>query len=108
MGDDRKRGVVGTLRQAQQRLPEFTRRVKLGPDQIKPPQTKQDRNQLWRLAHLLTQRAGLGVGLLHLGCCLPFGRLQGRAEGEVQGQGLLGMRRCLWQGLEQRDPRVSG
>ena len=71
---------------------------------IKPPQPKQDRDQLWRLAHLLTQRACLGVGVLHLGRCKPFGYLQGRAEGDVQGQGLLGMRRRLWQGLEQLNP----
>ena len=71
---------------------------------IKPPQPKQDRDKLWRLAHLLTQRACLGVGVLHLGCCVPFGHLQGRAEGNVQGQGLLGMLRRLWQGLEQLDP----
>ena len=35
---------------------------------------------------------------------MPFGHLQCRAEGDVQGQGLLGMRRRLWQGLEQLDP----
>ena len=29
---------------------------------------RQDRNQRWRLAHLLTQRVRLGVGVLHLGC----------------------------------------
>ena len=70
-----------------------------GPCQIKPPQAKQDRDQLWGLAHLLTQRACLGVGVLHLGRCVPFGYLQGRAEGDVQGQGVLGTRRRLWQGL---------
>ena len=71
---------------------------------IKPPQPKQDRDQLWRLAHLLTQRVCLGVGVLHLGRCVPFGHQQGRAEGDVQGQGVLGMLRRLWQGLEQLDP----
>ena len=104
MGDDRERGVVGTLRQAQQRFPELARRVQLWPCHIKPPQPKQDRDQLWRLAHLLTQRACLGVGVLHLGRCVPFGHLQCRAEGDVQGQGVLGMLRRLWQGLEQLDP----
>ena len=73
MGDDRERGVVGTLRQAQQRFPELACRVQLWPCNIKPPQPKQDRDKLWRLAHLLTQRTCLGVGVLHLGRCVPFG-----------------------------------
>jgi hypothetical protein len=30
--------------------------------------------------------------------------VQGGAEGNVQGQGLLGTRRRLWQGRQQRDP----
>ena len=72
--------------------------------QIKSPQPKQDRSKLWRLAHLLTQHTCLGIGLLHLGRCLPFGHLQGCAEGDVQGQGMLGMCRRLWQGREERDP----
>jgi len=59
---------------------------------------------LWRLAHLLTQLACLGVVVLHLGCCVPFGHQQSRAEGDVQGQGLLGPRLRLWQGLQQLDP----
>jgi hypothetical protein len=46
----------------------------------------------------------LGVGALHLGRCLPFGYYQSRAEGDVQGQGALGMLRRLWQGLQQLDP----
>ena len=71
---------------------------------IKPPQTKQDRDQLWRLTHLLTQRVGLGIGVLHLRRCVPFGYLQSSAEGDVQGQGLLGPLGCLWQGLEQLNP----
>ena len=100
VGDDRERGVVGMLRQAQQRFPDFSRRVKLWPCNIKPPQPKQDRDKLWRLAHPLTQHACLDVGVLHLGRCLPFGHQQCRAEGDVQGQGVLGMLRRLWQGLE--------
>ena len=76
MGDDRERGVIGTLRQAQQSFPELSCRVQLWPYKIKPLQPKQDWDKLWRLAHLLTQRAGLGVGVLHLGRCLPFGDLQ--------------------------------
>ena len=59
--------------------------------------------ELWRLAHLLTQGACLGVGMLHLGRCLPFGYDQCRAEGDVEGHGVLGMLRRLWQGLEQLD-----
>ena len=83
---------MGPLRQAQQGVPELSRRVQLCPCIIKPPQPKQDRDKLWRLAHLLTQRACLGVGVLHLGRCVPFGSSAGRAEGDVQGQGVLGTR----------------
>ena len=70
-----------------------------GRDRIKAPQPKQDRDKLWRLAHLLTQRVGLGIGVLHLGRSMPFGHQQCCAEGDAQGQGLLGMLRRLWQGL---------
>ena len=42
--------------------------------------------------------------MLHLRCGEPFGDLQCRAEGDVQGQGVLDMRRRLWQGREQRNP----
>src|SRR6266540_3502088 len=67
VGDDSERRVVGTLRQAQQRFAELSRRVQLHPCIIIPPQTMQDRDKLWRLTHLLTQRVCLGVGVLHLG-----------------------------------------
>jgi hypothetical protein len=39
--------------------------------------------------------------VLHLGCCEPFRHLQGRAEGEVQGHGLLGTLGRFWQRGEQ-------
>jgi hypothetical protein len=83
VGDDRQRGVVGTLRQAQQRLPKFSRRMPLCPCILKPPQPKEDRDQLWRLTHLLTQRVCLVVGVFHLGRCVPFGYLQSNAEGNM-------------------------
>jgi hypothetical protein len=104
VGDDRKRGVVSLLRQAQEGVPELARRMQLRPYHIKSPQPKQDRNQLWRLAHLLAQLTSPGVGVLHLGCGLPFRHLQGCAEGDVQGHGVLGPLRRLWKGLEQLDP----
>ena len=90
----RERRVLGALGQAEQRVPELARRVQLEPDHIKAPQAIQHRDQLGRLAHLLTQRVGLGVGVLHLGRGVPFGNLQGRAQGDMQGQGLLGTRRA--------------
>ena len=92
---------MGLLRQAQQRFPNLSCRVQPWPCKIKPPQPKQDRDKLWSLAHLLAQRACLGVGVLHLGRCGPFGHQQGCAEGNVQGQGVLGMLWRLWQSLEQ-------
>jgi hypothetical protein len=78
--------------------------VKLWPCNIIPPKTKKDWSKLRSLAHLLTQRVCLGVGVLHLGRCDPSGHLQGRTKSNVQGHGLLGTRRRLWQGLEQLDP----
>ena len=103
MGEDRERRVISTLRQAQQGFPDLARSVQLWPCDIKPPQTEQDRDHLWRLAHLLTQHACLGVGMLHFGRCLPFGHHQCHAEGNVQGQGLVGMLGRLRQGREQLD-----
>ena len=85
VGDDHERGVVGLLGQAQQGFPNLTCPVQLRPSNIKPPKTEKDHNKLWRLAHVLTQRVGLGVGVLHLGGRLPFRHLQGRTEGDVQG-----------------------
>ena len=105
MGDDSERRVVGTLRQAQKGCADFACRVQLWPSKIKPPKTKKDRNKLWSLTHLPTQRVCLGVGLLHLGRCLPFGHEQRCTEGEVQGHGVPGPLGRLWQGFEQRDPR---
>src|SRR5262245_29588001 len=105
VGDDRERGVVSLLRQAQQGFAELSRRVQLRLYTIKLTQTIQDRSEIWRLTHLLTQLVRSGVGALHLRCGEPFRHLQGCAEGDVQGQGLLDMRRRLWQRGEQRDPR---
>src|SRR5262245_53197676 len=84
MGDDRVRGVVGTLREAQQRFPNLAHRVELRPSKIKPPQTIQDWNDLWGLADLLTQFARPSVGVFHLGCGKPFRYLQCSTEGNVQ------------------------
>ena len=85
MGDDRERGVFGTLRQAQQGVADLPRGVQLEPSHIKPVQTIQDRDKLWGLAHLLTQRVCLDEGVLHLGRSLSFGHHQCCAEGCVQG-----------------------
>src|SRR5215831_3996386 len=85
VSDDREGGVVSALCQAQQGVPEFACRVQLGLCDIIPPQPEQDWNKLWRLAHLLTQRVRLGVGLLHLGRSVPFSHLQCTAEGNVHG-----------------------
>ena len=104
MGEDRERGGVGTLPQAQQRVANLACRVQLRLCDIIPPQPKQDRNELWGLAHLLTQRVCLSVGVLHLGRGVPFGHQQRRTEGNVEGQDLLELRRRLWQGLEQLNP----
>ena len=104
VGEDRECRIVGMSRQAQQRFPELSRCVQLCPYIIKPPQPIQDRDQLWRLAHLLAQLTSPGVGVLHLGRCVPFRYLQCRAEGDVQRQGLLDTLRRPWQGREQLDP----
>jgi len=104
MSDDREPRVVGTLRQAQQGFRQLACGVQLCPHPIKPPQPQQDREQCWRLAHLLTQRICLGVGVLHLGRCLPFRHQRGCTEGKVQRYGLLRLLRRRWQGLEQRNP----
>ena len=104
MCEDSERGVVGLVRQVQQHFTELSCRVQLWSCPIKPPQAIQDRSKLWRLPYLLTQRVCLGVSALHLGGCVSFRSLQCRAKGNVQGQCLLGMLRCLWQGLEQFDP----
>src|SRR5262245_38249374 len=104
VGEDRKRRVVGMSRQAQQCFPDLSRRVQLRSYSIKPPQPQQHRDQLWRLAYLLTQGVCLREGQLYLGCGDPFPHLQCRAKGGVEGQCPLSMLRHLWQGLQKRDP----
>ena len=96
MCEDSERGVVGLVRQVQQHFTELSCRVQLWSCPIKPPQAIQDRSKLWRLPYLLTQHVCLGISALHLGGCVPFRSLQCRAKGNVQGQCLLGMFRCLW------------
>src|SRR5262249_53896161 len=98
--DNRERGGITTLRLAQQSFPKLACRMQLWPCNIEPPQAKQDLGKLWGLAHLLAQLASLGVGILHLGRCVSFGHEQCRAEANMQGQGVLGPLRRLWQGLE--------
>src|SRR5712692_3918155 len=78
--------------------------MQLCPCIIKPPQTKKDWDKLWRLTHLLTQGICPGVSVLNLRRCVSFGYLQSSAKGDVQGQGVLGMLRRLWQSPEQLDP----
>ena len=103
VGNDSKRGVMGMLCQAQQGFAELSCRLELWPCIIIPPQTIQDRDQFGRLAHLLAQRPCLGVGVLYLGRCVPFGDLQGRAE-QVQGQGVLHARVSLGRSSAPRSP----
>ena len=85
VGDDRERGVFGMLCQAQQGFADLPRGVQLEPSIVKPVQTIQDRDKLWGLAHLLTQRVCPRVGVLHLGRSQSFGHRQCCAEGCVQG-----------------------
>jgi len=85
VGDDRERRVVGTVGQAQQRVPDLAGRLQLWPYNITSPQTKQDLGKLWCLAHLLTQGVCLGIGVFDLGRGVPFGHQQCRAEGDVEG-----------------------
>src|SRR5262249_21688982 len=66
-----------------------------------------DRDEIERLAQMLTQRVGLGVGALHLGRSVPFGHLHGGAEGDVQGHGVVGPRGGRWQRLKHDDRMVE-
>ena len=95
------------MRQAQQRVSSSRAVCNWGRANIIPPEPEQDWDQLWRLTHLLAQRTSLGVGVLHFGRCLPFRHQQCRAEGDVQGQGLLGMLRRLGKVLSSSMPVVT-
>ena len=71
MGHDREGGIAGSLRQAQQRFPDFVGHVQLWLINIKPPQAKEGWDHLGRLADLLAQRTRLGIGVLYFGAaCL--------------------------------------
>ena len=82
VGGDCACGVLGLLCQLQLHFPELARRLERWPRNITPPQTKQDVDKLWRLAHPRAQGACLDVGALHLGRCMPFSHELCRAEGD--------------------------
>ena len=105
VGEDRERGIVRPVRQAQQEVRECPGPGELHPDRRKPPQAIQDWTQARRLPDLLTYRVGLAVGVLHLGGGEPLGHLEGRTEGNVQCHGVLHPRWRLWQGRQEVDPR---
>src|SRR5262249_6187950 len=104
VGCNSERGLIGTLRQAQQRFANLSHRVQLELSRIKSVQTIQDWSEFLGLADLGTTLARLGVDMLHFGCPVPFGDLQSRPKGDVQDQGVLGMFRRRWQSREQLDP----
>jgi hypothetical protein len=66
VGHDEERGILLSLRQLQEPLPEVPSRPLLRPELIVPPQTYQRRKELRRLADLLTELPGSMVSLLHL------------------------------------------
>ena len=83
--------------------PDLSRRVQLRPGKIQPPQPMQHRTQLWRLAHLLTQRVGLGEGVPTSGAASPF------AICSAAPRAMWRVKACwvcsgVWQGLQQLNP----
>ena len=67
-------------------------------------QAAQHWKELWGILDLLTERVGPGVRLLHLWGRIALGGRQCRAQGDLQGQFVLGARRGCWQGGEQIEP----
>src|SRR5258708_6586921 len=68
------------------------------------PQAAQYREELWGLAHVLTQHPRPGVDPLHLRGSVAFGSAQRRTERKVQGEVLLRTLRGVWQGFERCQP----
>ena len=104
MGFEKERWVVHPLSQAEALLREFPRRLILGANQIKPPQPKQDREELRRLPHLPAQLPGSGIGLPDFRGPLALNRHQGRAQGGLQAQLVLGTLSRVRQGCEYFEP----
>ena len=84
MGFEEERRVVDPLGQAEALLRQFPRRLILRAHQIKPPQPKQDREELRGLPHLPAQLPGSGIGLPDFRGRLALDRHQGRAQGGLQ------------------------
>ena len=62
----------------------------------------QGREELWRLADLLTQRPGPGAGASYFRGTIALGRLQRHGQTELHGQFLLGTLRGVGHTRQQR------
>ena len=60
-----ERGVLDILSQMETLLPELSRRLVLPPQIIQLPESPQDREELRRLSHLLTEDPCPGIGVFH-------------------------------------------
>jgi hypothetical protein len=104
VGEHAGRRVGLGLGQAEQLLCELVRRLHLSSRQIIRHQPPQHRKELRGVAHLLTQLAGTGVGVRHVGGALSLDRHQGWTESDLQIQLTLGVFGALWQGLQDVQP----
>src|SRR5262249_26888267 len=104
MGLEEERWVVDPLGQAETLLRQFPRRLILRAYMIKPPQPKQDREELWSLPNLPAQLPGAGVGLPDFRGRLALDRHQDRAQSRLQDELVLGALRGVWQGRENLEP----
>ena len=104
MGFEEERWVVDPLGQAEALLRQFPRRLILRAHQIKPPQPKQYREELRCFPHLPAQLPGSGIGLPDFRGPLALDRHQGRAQGGLQAQLVLGALSSVRQGCEYLEP----
>jgi hypothetical protein len=84
------RGAVLVLHECEALLAKFARRVKIAPHHIKRMQAEQHLEQPWRVPQVLTERAGPGVGVFHLGGGIALDGDQGGAQSGLQAQLVLG------------------
>ena len=100
MGFEEERRVLDPLGQAEALLRQFPCRLVLRAHQVKPPQPKQDREELRCLPHRPAQFPGTGVGLTDFRGPLALDRHQCRAQGGLQDQLVLGALSAVRQGFK--------
>jgi hypothetical protein len=100
--------VVVVCRQVDALLAHLASQAQPGLDQMKPIEALERLTALRRRPHLLRQREGPGVALTHGRHRVPLRRHQAQPQEQQEREFVLGTRRALGEGRQQRQPFGEG